>query len=284
MINPAQTNLDPRRRGFQQNGAPTGYGQQNGYSPFLDRSQQDPNADPNQEQGRVLASAPGLNQPMGPLPPPPYMQALEGGNTGGGTPPPSPYAQALNQTAPQKSVAPPVSSITAAAPSAGRAQVAPVGAMSNMSGYDATNWADPDMDSVKYGHGRLANGIVRPSVMGKLVASEAYQKRFPGARFDGKDRVYFNGALSDGARGGTPVYSIDVLRGADRDNDTSEGGDWMPDDIAAAASGADVGPQDDDQRRRIAMALANQGQPSQGGSINIQDIIAQLVAEQQQAR
>lgn len=275
MINPAQTNLDPRRRGFQQNGAPTGYGQQNGYSPFLDRAQEDPNADPELEQGRVLASAPGLSRPMGPLPPPPaYMQALDR---------PSATAAPVSAATTAPPVAPPTSMITAAAPSAGTAQVAPVGAMAPaMHGYDATNWADPNMDSVKYAHGRLSNGLTKPSEIGTLVRSDAYQKRFPGAWFDGKDHVNFNGIASDGARGGSPVWSIDVLEAADHENDTSTGSWWGPDDTRDGIPGADTMALDE-QRRRIAMALASQGQ-SDKGSVNIQDLIAQLIAEQQQAR
>lgn len=93
-------------------------------------------------------------------------------------------------------------------------------------GFDQKNWDDPTMDSVKYAAGRMLYGKSKPSEVGGVVGGADFQKRFPGATFDGKDRVNFQGALSDGTRGGVPVYDIDVLQGADKGADASNGLWW----------------------------------------------------------
>lgn len=93
------------------------------------------------------------------------------------------------------------------------------------SGYDQKNWDNPNMSSVKYDAGRFLAGKSRPSEIAAIVNSPAFQARFKGATFDGKDRVNFNGALSDGTSG-VPVYDIDVLMAADRDADASNGFWW----------------------------------------------------------
>ena len=92
-------------------------------------------------------------------------------------------------------------------------------------GFDQKNWADPNMKSVKYDAGGFFAGKTKPSEIASIVGSDAFQQRFKGATFDGKDRVNFNGAMSDGASG-VPVYDIDVLRAADRDSDSSNGFWW----------------------------------------------------------
>lgn len=93
------------------------------------------------------------------------------------------------------------------------------------SGYDQKNWDNPNMSSVKYDAGRFLSGKSKPSEIAAMVNSPEFQARFKGATFDGKDRVNFNGALSDGTSG-VPVYDIDVLMGADRDADSSNGFWW----------------------------------------------------------
>jgi hypothetical protein len=92
-------------------------------------------------------------------------------------------------------------------------------------GYDQKNWADPTMKSVKYDAGGFFNGKTKPSEIGGIVTGADFQKRFPGATFDGKDRVNFNGAMSDGTTG-SPVYDIDVLMAADKGADASNGFWW----------------------------------------------------------
>lgn len=92
-------------------------------------------------------------------------------------------------------------------------------------GWDAKNWADPNMHTVKYDAGRLLYGATKPSDVARIVGSPAFQARFPGATFDGKDKIDFKGALSEGTTG-SPVGLIDVLMAADQGSDTSTGIWW----------------------------------------------------------
>ena len=98
-------------------------------------------------------------------------------------------------------------------------------------GWDAKNWADPNMHTVKYDAGRLLVGASKPSEIAARVASPEFQARFPGATFDGKDKIDFKGALSEGSTG-SPVGLIDVLMAADQGSDSSNGLWWgfEPDD------------------------------------------------------
>lgn len=110
-------------------------------------------------------------------------------------------------------------------------------------GFDQKNWDNPNMKSVKYDAGRMLAGKSKPSEIASIVGSADFQNRFKGASFDGKDRINFNGALSDGTTG-VPVYDIDVLMAADRDADSSNGF-WWGHDVEGMnkgpASGAVVG-------------------------------------------
>lgn len=117
-------------------------------------------------------------------------------------------------------------------PVGGRPKVVPGAAPS---GYDQKNWDNPNMQSVKYDAGRFLAGKSKPSEIAAAVQSPEFQQRFKGASFDGKDRVNFNGALSDGASG-VPVYDIDVLMAADREGDSSNGF-WWGHDVAGMNQG-----------------------------------------------
>jgi hypothetical protein len=92
-------------------------------------------------------------------------------------------------------------------------------------GFDQGNWDNPNMDSVKYDAGRMIGGRTRPSEVGALVSGQDFQTRFPGATFNGKDWIEFQGALSDGDSG-SPVHGIDVLKNANAETDTSDGLWW----------------------------------------------------------
>lgn len=127
----------------------------------------------------------------------------------------------------------PPSAPAASGGGSGSRQVAPRG--SAPAGWDERNWNDPSMQSVKYRAGRLLQGVTRPSDVAARVRSAEFQAAFPGATFDGKDRINFGGALSDGDSG-TPVYDIDVLMGADRDADSSNGL-WWGHDVPGMATG-----------------------------------------------
>lgn len=133
-------------------------------------------------------------------------------------------------------------------------------------GYDQKNWANPNMKSVKYDAGGFLAGKTRPSEIAGIVTSADFQKRFPGATFDGKDRVNFNGAMSDGTTG-TPVYDIDVLMGADREGDSSNGF-WWGHDVPGMNQGPAAGGAPTSNTLPIA------GQQS--------DLMAQILAALQQ--
>ena len=92
-------------------------------------------------------------------------------------------------------------------------------------GWDQVNWDDPNMHSNKYDAGRMLNGKTKPSEVGAVVSSADFQKRFPGATFNGKDIIDFQGLLSDGSKG-TPVRRVDVLSAADPTTDSSTGIWW----------------------------------------------------------
>lgn len=125
-----------------------------------------------------------------------------------------------------------------------RPKVAPVVGRAP-SGYDQANWDNPDMNTVKYDAGRLLYGKTKPSDVGATVNSAAFQQRFPGATFNGKDMVDFKGALAEGDSG-DPVGLIDVLMAADAGGDTSQGLWWGAPDTASApaASGSGISATD----------------------------------------
>jgi len=118
-------------------------------------------------------------------------------------------------------------------------------------GFNQGNWEDDGMQSVKYAAGRFLAGLTKPSEIAAMVKSADFQDKFPKASFDGKDRIDFKGALSDGDSG-TPVGSVDVLMRANEAGDTSGGfwwgagsGDGTPSpEPGATNTGAGVGPGD----------------------------------------
>lgn len=67
-------NRNPQRRGFSRNGAPAGYGQQQGESPFLDQPQQN---QPEEGDGREPIFAHQRNAPAAPQRPEPEPQQFE---------------------------------------------------------------------------------------------------------------------------------------------------------------------------------------------------------------
>ena len=89
-------------------------------------------------------------------------------------------------------------------------------------GWDQTKWADPDHHTTKYDVAAFLYGLTKPSEIHAMVRSTAFQERFPGATFDGKDKIDFGSNLEDGV----PVGVIDVLMQADRGGDTSAGLWW----------------------------------------------------------
>jgi hypothetical protein len=95
-------------------------------------------------------------------------------------------------------------------------------------GWDATKWNDPNHQTPKYGVGRILSNFP-PTVEGLTAAFPDIQKAYPGATFDGKDKVTI-----PGVNNGKP---IDVLEGA------SKGGvkwRWGTDDGSGGAGGGDA--------------------------------------------
>ena len=91
-------------------------------------------------------------------------------------------------------------------------------------GWDQEKWADPNHHTTKYDVAAFLYGVTEPSEVKRIVESAPFQERFPGATFDGKDKIDFGDNLEDGV----PVGIIDVLMQADRGGDTS-GGLWWGD-------------------------------------------------------
>jgi len=114
-------------------------------------------------------------------------------------------------------------------------------------GFDQTKW-ESGHGSMKYDAGGFLDGLTKPSEIKAMVESTAFQDRFGGATFDGKDKINFNGIESDGV----PVYEVDVLMRADQAGDTSGGfwwgagsGNGTPSpEPGATNTGAGVGPGD----------------------------------------
>ena len=89
-------------------------------------------------------------------------------------------------------------------------------------GWDPTKWADPDHHTVKYDAAAFLYGLTKPSEIAAVVNSAAFQARFPGAAFNGTDKIDFGSVTEDGV----PVGVIDVLMQSDQAGDTSAGLWW----------------------------------------------------------
>lgn len=75
-----------------------------------------------------------------------------------------------------------------------------------MAGWDQTNWDDQNMQTPKYVVGRILSNYT-PSIDGLGAAMEEIQQAYPGAEFDGKDKIIIPG-----------LGTIDVLVNAGGDN------------------------------------------------------------------
>jgi len=132
-------------------------------------------------------------------------------------------------------------------------------------GWDATKWADPLHQTPKYAVGRILSQFPT-SIAGLTSAFAQIKQAYPGATYDGKDKITIPG-----------VGTIDVLVGA------SQGGTgWAWQDSAAAqGQGAgSVGPAGLTLPSHLAMD--NTFQPVGGVAPNQQDIqavIAQILAQ-----
>jgi hypothetical protein len=135
-------------------------------------------------------------------------------------------------------------------------------------------------NSVKNTFGRIASRYeAKPSSM-KLIAQDAdFQRYFPGATFDEKDRLHLPPGLLSDFESGVSVNNpegIDVLGSSDPTNDTAAGWTWQDlgnDGGGQAMGGGGLGAMDP-------MALLAQGNPDQ---LAEGDILAQILAELQKS-
>jgi hypothetical protein len=88
-------------------------------------------------------------------------------------------------------------------------------------GYDQRKWVDPEHGTAKYDAAAFLHDLTKPSDIAAMVRSPEFQARFPGATFNGKDKIDFGSNLE----GGNRIGVIDVLMRADQGADTS-GGLW----------------------------------------------------------
>jgi hypothetical protein len=94
------------------------------------------------------------------------------------------------------------------------------------SGWDQRRWSDPEFHHVKYDVAAFLYGLTKPSDVAAMVRSDRFQARFPGATFDGIDKIDFGPTLRENYEaGGDLVGVVDVLMRADQGSDTS-GGLW----------------------------------------------------------
>jgi hypothetical protein len=107
-------------------------------------------------------------------------------------------------------------------------------------GYDQRKWDDPEHGTAKYDTAAFLQGLTKPSEIAAMVRSPEFQARFPGATFNGKDKIDF-GSYREG---GNRIGVIDVLMRADQGTDTSGGLWWGAGGGTAPTPGGplDTGP------------------------------------------
>lgn len=79
-------------------------------------------------------------------------------------------------------------------------------------GFDARNYYDEDMNTMKYQFARIAADYDprQPGALERLVADPRFAAAFPNAKIVGKDSIDFGGQLSEGGGRGVPVGVVDV--------------------------------------------------------------------------
>jgi hypothetical protein len=132
-------------------------------------------------------------------------------------------------------------------------------------GWDQTKWADPDHHTTKYDVAAFLYDVTEPSEVKRIVESAAFQERFPGATFNGKDKIDFGDNLEDGV----PVGIIDVLMQANEGQNTSAGLWW-------GDTGNDPAPGSDGTQTRVPggpiEGVNEQGENKQDGTEDGTDI------------
>jgi len=132
-------------------------------------------------------------------------------------------------------------------------------------GWDQAKWADPDHHTTKYDVAAFLYDVTEPSEVKRIVESAAFQERFPGATFNGKDKIDFGDNLEDGV----PVGIIDVLMQANEGQNTSAGLWW-------GDTGNDPAPGSDGTQTRVPggpiEGVNEQGENKQDGTEDGTDI------------
>jgi hypothetical protein len=79
-------------------------------------------------------------------------------------------------------------------------------------GFDARNYYNPDMNTMKYQFARIAADYDprQPGALNRLVGDPRFAAAFPNAKIVGKDSIDFGGQLSEGNNRGLPVGVVDV--------------------------------------------------------------------------
>lgn len=102
----------------------------------------------------------------------------------------------------------------------------PAGDFGRLRGFDANNYNDPNMNSVKYTFGRIASKYApTPDQLDALMADADFKAKFPNATKVGKDSIDFGGVLSEFSKG-TPVGLVDVGQAFDDKANTGDGWWW----------------------------------------------------------
>ncbi len=138
-------------------------------------------------------------------------------------------------------------------------------------GYNAENWGTNS--GVKYVASEILSRYpATPSGVAAAMNDPDWKRLFPGATFDGKDRIDFGDTPSDFVKGGPRVGIVDVLLSADREKDTAAGLWWGNDPgFNGLASAGPVGS---------ALGLGGAMQaPSSPENFNYQQLIAYLMQQ-----
>lgn len=141
------------------------------------------------------------------------------------------------------------------------------GDFGRLHGFDANNYNDPNMRSVKYDAGRIMSRYApKPSELPKVLADPDFKARFPNAKQVGKDGIDFGGAMSDGDTG-SPVGLIDVGEAFDDTNDTGNGWWWGWDTGGGQQAVAPNG------------GIPKNGAPFDALAVNADESLAALIAQ-----
>lgn len=186
----------------------------------------------------------GMGQPPTPVTPEPapVFHAPQTGQPSERTQP-VPYRPPQGTPAPT----PPMNTDGYAAPS-----FIPKAAGGAMAGWDAGKWGNESHQTPKYGVGRILSNYA-PTVQGLSQAITEIQRAYPGATFNGKDKLTIPG-----------VGTIDVLQGASQGGKAWQWMDLPEEGVQPGVSGpADLSPIDQDSpitRNAIMDLLEGQGQ------------------------